>query len=110
MTCCADAGLASADSNDKATAPSKIVGLVIAASLVPCLRFKRRLVVSVPTRRGLDQIAHGSPQSVWPLTRVPQCQNAKGATKAAGTRDGSDGNDLLTPGAGWPLLNRHSDG
>jgi hypothetical protein len=34
MTCCADAGLASADSNDKTTAPSKIVGLVIAASLV----------------------------------------------------------------------------
>jgi hypothetical protein len=32
MTCCADAGLASADRNDKATAPSKIIGLVIAAS------------------------------------------------------------------------------
>lgn len=30
MTCCADAGPASANRNDKATAPSKIVGLVIA--------------------------------------------------------------------------------
>jgi hypothetical protein len=34
MTCCAAAGPANADSNDKATAPSKILGLAIAASLV----------------------------------------------------------------------------
>jgi hypothetical protein len=38
MTCCAEAGLASADSNDKATAPSKIFDLVIAASLASWLR------------------------------------------------------------------------
>jgi hypothetical protein len=34
MTCCAVAGLANADRNNKATAPSRIVGLVIAASLL----------------------------------------------------------------------------
>jgi hypothetical protein len=34
MTCCADAGLESADRNTRATAPNQVVGLVIAASLV----------------------------------------------------------------------------
>jgi len=39
MTGCADAGLASAERIDKATAPSRIFGLVIAASLVPVCEF-----------------------------------------------------------------------
>jgi hypothetical protein len=40
MTCCADAGLASAERNNTAKAPSRIVGFIIAVSLVLVRDFK----------------------------------------------------------------------
>ena len=83
MTCCADAGLASADSNDKATAPSKTVGLVIAVSLVSCLRLTAmgRKGSITPggwiDRAWLASICVAADQGA----AMPK---AKGATKAAG--------------------------